>query len=230
MMSKFKSLFLTGLLFIIPFFVTVWVVLFLYNATIQPVAEPLVDWLLTSNRILLNPAMTTFVINLVAVFVVVGIILLVGFLARNVFGRRLLKFGETMLERVPLLRGVYGGVKQFLEIFMSDKGDTFKQVVLIEFPREGTFMLGFVGSRTVTAAGFDDMLNIFVPTTPNPTSGVFVMIHSSKAQVVDMTIEEAMHIIISAGVLFTNESKQHLHELSHKLRPTPRTPRGPAPA
>lgn len=222
MLAKFKTLFLTGLLFIIPLIVTIWVMLFLYNATIQPVAAPLVDWFLETNRILLNPTLTHIVINLVALILVVLIILLVGFLARNVFGRRLLKLGESLLDRVPLLRGVYSGVKQFLEMFLTDKEEAFKQVVLVEFPRKGSFMLAFVGSRIPGSEGREGMVNVFVPTTPNPTSGFFVMFAESEVRDVDLSVEETMHIIISAGVLFPKEVKKKLYDMANRPHGTAR--------
>jgi uncharacterized membrane protein len=138
------------------------------------------------------------------------IILLVGILSRYYFGTRLISAGESAMNRIPMLRAIYRMVKEILRTYSSRSGSQFSRVVLIEYPRTGIHTLAFV---TGTATGeladkkSDPMLNIFVPTTPNPTSGFYLLIPESQTRTLNLTVEAAFKIIISGGIVSSDVSR-----------------------
>ncbi len=132
------------------------------------------------------------------------IILTVGMLSRNYFGRRLLRWGDNMMARIPLGRVIYKVVKQILQTFSSGQMSQFSKVVLVEFPRKGVHSIGFV---TGTATGEvqektkETVINVFVPTTPNPTSGFLIMVPEDDVTLLEMSIEDAFKLIVSGGMV-----------------------------
>ena len=138
--------------------------------------------------------------------VIVGIfiLLITGMFAANLFGRRLVSFWESILGRIPLVRSIYSSVKQVTETLFSSNSKSFRKVVLIEFPRQGTWSVGFVSNRgmqkAIDATG-QELVSVFVSTTPNPTTGFLMMVPASELIELDLTIEEAFKYIISMGVV-----------------------------
>ena len=138
--------------------------------------------------------------------VIVGIFILLvtGMLAANLFGRRLVSFWESILGRIPLVRSIYSSVKQVTETIFTSNSKSFRKVVLIEFPRKGTWSVGFVSNRgmqkAIDATG-QELVSVFVSTTPNPTTGFLMMVPASELIELDLTIEEAFKYIISMGVV-----------------------------
>ncbi len=140
-------------------------------------------------------------LGLVMMFVVLTF---VGFLTANIFGRTLLKTGERLVGRMPVVRTVYGALKQVLETVLSQSSNSFRQAVLVEYPRRGIWTVAFVTSDTegeVARRLDDDMVNIYVPTTPNPTSGFLLMVPRRDLIFLDMPVEDAAKFIISIGVI-----------------------------
>lgn len=132
------------------------------------------------------------------------VLLITGMLAANFVGRYVVGGWESLLDRIPIVRTIYGGAKNFAEIVFSDSNDSFKQVLLIEYPRKGLFSLAFQTSSDlgeVQARTGEDVVCCFVPTTPNPTSGFVIMVPRGDIQVLDMDVDEALKMIISLGVV-----------------------------
>lgn len=129
---------------------------------------------------------------------------LIGTFAAGVLGRLLVKTGESVVNRMPVVRGLYAAMKQiFHAVFERDK-NSFREVVLLEYPRKGTWSLGFVTGVTkgqVQADTSGDMLNVFVPTTPNPTSGFLLFVPRSDLRTMDMTVEQGIKMVVSAGII-----------------------------
>lgn len=141
------------------------------------------------------------------VLVVVGL-MLIGWLAAGFFGRLLIKVSEYFLDRMPVIRNVYSSLKQILETVLSRKANAFREVVLLEYPRKGVWSIGFVTGQTkgeVQGKTEADMLNIFLPTTPNPTSGFLLFIPRDEVKKLDMTVEEGIKMVISAGMVVPAE-------------------------
>jgi uncharacterized membrane protein len=134
----------------------------------------------------------------------IGILLLTGMLAANLLGRRLVSVWEGILGRIPLVRTIYNAVKQISTSLLDSQGKSFRKVVLVEYPREGIWSLGFLTREDVEvqAGGKEEkMLAVFVPTTPNPTSGFILMLPEPSVHELDMSVEEGIKFIISMGVI-----------------------------
>jgi uncharacterized membrane protein len=138
------------------------------------------------------------------ILLTVTLLLVTGFLAANLIGRRLVSLWESILGRIPLVNKIYSGAKQVAETVFSDKTQAFRKVLLIEYPRRGSWSLAFLTSEKlgeVQAKTGKEVLCVFVPTTPNPTSGFLIMVPKEDVVELRMTVEEAFRMIISLGVL-----------------------------
>ncbi len=143
---------------------------------------------------------------------VLRIVLLTGVVVANFFGRRLVAAWESLLARIPLVRSIYASVKQVVETVFS-KGDAFRKVLLIEYPRRDLWTIAFLTGGTVPevqAKTRREVVNVFVPTTPNPTSGFFIMIPAEDVTELDMSVEEGLKLIMSLGVVGPAEKAQLL--------------------
>ena len=144
------------------------------------------------------------------------ILLLTGVLAANFVGRALVGSWESVLNRIPVVRSIYGGAKNFAEIVFSDGDESFSRVLLIEYPRKGLYSLAFqTGSELgeVQSRTGEDVVCCFVPTTPNPTSGFVIMVPRRDVTVLDMEVDEALKMIISLGVVVPTWTKDQTREL-----------------
>jgi uncharacterized membrane protein len=125
-------------------------------------------------------------------------------LGTSFIGRWLVSIGENLLERIPLVRSVYSALKNVLETVLRDNQDSFRRVVLLEYPRKGTYALGFVsgtGHGEVQLATKENVITVFVPTAPNPTSGFLLYVPEQDTTPLKMTVEDGMKCVISAGVI-----------------------------
>lgn len=150
--------------------------------------------------------------DIVGAFLVVVLLLITGFLGANLIGRRLVTSYERILERIPIVRSVYGSVKHFAEIVFSEDGTSFKKVLLIEYPRPGLYSLCFLTSeyaREVQNRTSDDVVTVFLPTTPNPTSGFMLFVPRKDVVELDMPIDDALKMIISLGVVVPKWHEVH---------------------
>ncbi len=131
-------------------------------------------------------------------------LLITGMLAANLFGRRLVTFWEAILNRIPLVRTIYNSVKQISTTLFDTNGKSFRKVVLLQYPRKGIWSIGFLSNENVSTDidGLkEDLVAVFVPTTPNPTSGFIIMTPSEDITELNMTVEEGFKFIISMGVI-----------------------------
>ncbi|MHB1567450.1 MAG: DUF502 domain-containing protein [Acidiferrobacter sp.] len=138
-------------------------------------------------------------------------VLVTGVIVANFFGQRLVTLGEAVLARIPLVRSLYGGVKALLETLVSGKGNSFRKVVLIEYPRAGSWTLGFLtgeGPPEVVAHTGRDLVNVYVPTTPNPTGGFFLMVPRQDAVELAMSVDEGLRMILSMGMVVPGVPKR----------------------
>lgn len=193
--------FVAGLLVITPISVTAWVVAWV----VERLDNAILPHLLRLVGLDAAPR-----IPLVGAVFTILVILLLGVIARHFFGLELLRIGERLVARVPVARSIYGGVKQLLEtIFLKSGSQKFRRVVLIEYPRKGIYSLAFT---TGPAQGIvqdetpETVVSCFVPTTPNPTSGFFLLVPEHEMRTLDLSVEDAFKLIMSAG-LVTPERK-----------------------
>lgn len=132
------------------------------------------------------------------------IVFFTGMLAANLVGRRLLKLWDATLHRIPLVRSIYGGAKNFAEVLLGDSGQSFKRVVLIEWPRKGVWAIGFLTGARISEASHrigQELVSVFIPTTPNPTSGFVLLMPRTEIIELDMDVESAIKLVVSLGVV-----------------------------
>ncbi|MDH3977836.1 MAG: DUF502 domain-containing protein [Gammaproteobacteria bacterium] len=132
------------------------------------------------------------------------VLLVTGMLVANFLGKQLVGWSERLLNRIPLVRTVYSAAKNFAEVLFTDTSDAFKKVLLIEYPREGVYSLCFQTStdlEEIQSRTREDLICVFVPTTPNPTSGFIIMVPSSDTIELDMDVESALKMVVSLGVV-----------------------------
>jgi uncharacterized membrane protein len=196
----FKRYLITGLLVLVPLAITVWVLATLIGIMDQsllllPAAWRPEAWL--GYRI---PGMG-------AVLTVV-IVLVTGIIATNFFGRRILEFWEGILARVPVVKSIYYSVKQVSDTLFSDSGQAFRKALLVQYPRAGSWTIAFQTGQpggSVARHLPGDHVSVYVPTTPNPTSGFFLMMPVSEVVELDMSVDEALKYIISMGVVVPSD-------------------------
>lgn len=130
--------------------------------------------------------------------------LLTGMVVRNLFGRQLISLGEHLLDRIPLVRSIYGAVKQITESMFSGSGKSFRKVVMVRYPHASSWTLAFQtghGSPEMHAKTGRSLVSVFVPTTPNPTSGFFLLVPEDEVIVLDMSIDDGLKMLLSVGVV-----------------------------
>jgi uncharacterized membrane protein len=196
-----KNDLIAGLLVIIPLATTIWLTFAIASWVIGFLTR-------IPNQINpfdgLNPSLVNGLNLLLGLAVPLACILLIGLMARNIVGRWLLDMGERMLQAIPLAGAVYKTLKQLLETILKDSGSRFRRVVLVEYPRPGIWALGFVTgaiSGEVQSHFSRSMLSIFIPTTPNPTTGWYAIVPETEVINVSMRIEDAFKVIISGGIV-----------------------------
>ena len=161
-----------------------------------------------------------FAIPGLGVILTLLVVLITGLLAANLVGRTMVGIWESALERIPVVRSVYSATKNFAEIVFSDSGQSFKKVLLIEYPRKGIYSLAF---QTATSLGEvqgrtgEPVVCTFVPTTPNPTSGYIIIVPKKDVIELDMEIDEALKMIISLGVVVPSWRRDQIGELPLEL-------------
>ncbi len=139
------------------------------------------------------------------------IVFLAGLLTTNIFGRKLVKLGELILEKIPIVRSVYTSVKQVIDTIAHTDKKAFRQVVMLEYPRKGLYSIGFITCDTkgeIQDATEEEMINVFVPTTPNPTSGYLIFIPKKDIIPLSMTVEDGIKLVISGGIVTPNNENK----------------------
>jgi uncharacterized membrane protein len=172
----------------------------------------------------------------VGLLITLAFLTLVGFLAAGLAGRTLVRIGERLLSRMPIVRSVYGTLKQIFETVLAQSSRSFREVVLIEYPRRGIGAIGFVTGPTqgeIQVRSEEELVNVFLPTTPNPTSGFLLFVPKRDLVHLDMTIEEGIKLVISGGIVappnqldaIANATKAQPHgeaDAAKEQRPAPR--------
>mgnify|MGYP001342680511 FL=1 len=200
-MAALKKYIIAGLLVWLPFAATVVIV------------KLLID-LLDKTILLLPPewhpvALLGFSIPGFGIILALSILLLTGMLAANLFGRRFVEIWERILNKIPLVRSIYSSIKQISNTIFDPSGKSFRKVVMLQYPRKGLWSIGFLTNDNVgdeMSAVDDRLVAVFIPTTPNPTSGFIIMTRNDEITELDMSVEEGFKFIISMGVIIPDGS------------------------
>ena len=190
-----KRYLIAGLLVWAPLGITIWVLHFLVTTLDQTLGFLPETW--HPDRLL------GYHIPGLGVVLSFLILLATGVIAANILGARLILVWEALLGRIPVVKSIYSSVKQVSDTLLSDKGNAFRKALLVEFPREGSWTIGFLTGapdRSVAPHLPGDHVSVYVPTTPNPTGGYFLMLPRSRVRELDMSVDEALKYIISMGV------------------------------
>lgn len=144
------------------------------------------------------------------------ILFVTGLLVTNFLGHRIVKVWEDFLARIPLVRTIYSAVKQVVHALVQPAGTSFRKVLIVEYPRHGIWSIAFQTSDQFTGSPHpEDVVTVFIPTTPNPTSGFLTILPKEDTRELDMTVEEALKMVISLGVVMPDRLKKHLDEESN---------------
>jgi uncharacterized membrane protein len=211
LLVRWRANFLTGLFLVLPAVISVAVLVWLFG-TVANITDTLLFFLpheITHRSGPDGPGSGPmyWYWSLAALVVAVLLISAIGRLARNYFGKKTIEWVEAAMLRIPLFNKIYGAIKQVNEAFSSGSKNSFKTVVLVEFPREGMYSVGFLTSeqrQEVQAKTKEPVVSVFIPTTPNPTSGFLVLVPETKVTKLDMSVPDAIKYIVSLGALSPN--------------------------
>ncbi len=203
LLARLRNYFLTGIVVSAPVGITFWLI-WLFITFVDRSVVPLIPDSYNPSDVL------GVSVPGIGVIVVLIVVTFIGFMVTNFFGRYMVRFGERMVARVPVVRTIYGVIKQIFDAVLAQSEGAFRDVVLIEYPRKGIWVIGFITSNTegeVQRVTPDDMVNVFLPTTPNPTSGFLLFVPRKDCIVLDMTVEEGVKLVISGGIVSPPDKK-----------------------
>ena len=202
--ARFRRYFLAGILVTSPILITAYVTWMIITFIDAQVAGLLPDSLDFTKQL---PHQIPGLGLIISIFTIT----IIGALTPGFIGRTLLKAGERVLDKMPVVRTIYGAIKQIMETVMSTNSESFREVVLVEYPRKNIWVIGFVTGETkgeVQSLNKSQLINIFIPTTPNPTSGFLLFIPKEDLVYMDMKVEDAVKMVISGGIVTPPENKK----------------------
>ncbi|WP_415920669.1 DUF502 domain-containing protein [Tateyamaria sp. SN6-1] len=226
LLSRLRASFLTGLVVIAPVGLTIWLiwtVIGWVDGFVWPLVptvwqpDSIVNYWLGNPRLVpdangvltANPDWVHVNVRGVGVIVFLIFTVFIGWVAKGYIGRSLIRWAESLVERTPVVRSIYSGIKQISETVFAQSERSFEQACLIEYPRKGIWAIGFIsttakGEITARAGNTGELLSIFVPTTPNPTSGFLLFFPAEDVITLEMSVEDAAKLVISAGLVYPN--------------------------
>ena len=204
---RLRNIFLTGFLITLPIALTIFILNFLFTS-LDALSPVFTQWLIVVGV----PIPEGYRIPFLGVVVTFVIVFLIGAATNNIFGKKMLHFWEGIVEKIPFVRRIYKGTKQVVSSFATLDTKAFTKVVLIEFPRKGSHAMAFVTGKTsgeLLHLTSRNHIKIFIPTTPNPTSGFIIFADPTEIIELDMTIEEGIKYVVSGGIV----SPEHIKKL-----------------
>ena len=210
MRKKLKQIFLTGLAVTIPIGLTFYILFFLID---------IMDGLLKIIPVRYHPD-TLLGIHIpgLGIIVTLALITIAGLVTRSYVGYKIVQSGEDLVDRIPFVRNIYQAIKKISDSMFMDKRSSFKKVVLVEFPRKGVYTIGFVTgvpSGEIRKKAGQNCISVFLPTTPNPTSGYLIIVPEDELVPMDMSVEEALTYIISVGIVSPSDWLKRREKLHH---------------
>lgn len=193
---KLRAQFGAGILVVVPIIIAILILVWLFNY-IDNIAQPVAQSLLGRT------------IPGLGFGIMVLLIYLTGLVATSLIGKRLIRYAESLLARVPMFRYIYTGIKQIMEAFATPREGGFLQVVLVEFPKQGMRAIGFVTSESQVESG-EKLLNVFIPTSPNPTSGYLEIVRESDVIRTNISVDDALKMVLSGGKVSVQEVTDRL--------------------
>jgi len=203
---RLKAYFATGLLTTLPIALTLYVLNVGINLLDRFLGSPFATFIDIERHKF--PGIKFFIFGIEFILVLI-IILLIGFFTANFIGRGLLRGAEGIIYRLPVINKIYSGIKQLIQtLFLKERG-AFNQVVLVEYPRRGIYVIGFVTAKTnkeIQKEVANELINVFVPSTPNPTSGMFIFAQKDEVVPLNIGVEDGIKLIVSGGIISPGEN------------------------
>lgn len=202
--NRIRAYFITGLLVVVP----VWATYLVLKTLLVAMDGLLGEWVRLASNGIYIPGM-----GIISLF---GFILTAGILAHNIFGRKIVEVWENLLRKVPFVRGVYTTFKAIVDTMSLQSQGQFSKVVLIQFPRKGQYSLAFITGTTdreVQEATPEKVVNVYVPTSPNPTSGYFLLVPEEEIVPLSMSIEDGLKMIVSGGMFSPEAAKKNMENV-----------------
>jgi uncharacterized membrane protein len=196
--SRLRAYFLTGVLVTAPIGITIYLTIAVLKFIDTKVSAIFPE---TYQHVVSVPG--------AGLMLAIGFFTLFGWFARNFFGRLVIEASEYIVDRVPVIGKIYGGIKQVVETVMGSKPHAFREVVIFEYPKPGFWTLGFVAGPTadeIKGMTDDESVNVFLPTTPSPTNGILLFIPKGKLLILKMSVEDAFKMILSSGIIIPGET------------------------
>jgi uncharacterized membrane protein len=207
MLTRLRDNFIAGIAVILPVAITWWLLIALYNAVNDGILNPLLKTL----RPYLTNIYLEYGARTLIFLILLAIVSLIGLATRILFIRKVFSKGERIFFKIPMVGKVYVTIKQMSRAFLGDRKGIFKAPVLVEYPRKGIYSIGFLTSDSkgeIQNKTEKKLINIFIPTTPNPTSGILLMVPQDEVIALNMNVEEAMKLVISGGIVAPGELQQ----------------------
>ncbi|MGL4308213.1 DUF502 domain-containing protein [Cetobacterium sp. SF1] len=210
MRKKIKSYFYGGLISLLPVILTVYIFAWIFNIFISILRSSFVttwirdifEYFGESSEVVHYMDWAIYALSALTMVIVIT---LVGYTMRIILFAKIANIFKEIFIKIPLVKHIYSTISQILSLFSSDKGKSYQRVVLLEYPRKGVYSLGFLTSESNPLVGevceLESVCNVFIPTSPNPTSGMFVMVPKEDVVMLDMKIDDAIKLIISGGVI-----------------------------
>lgn len=219
--TRLRNYFLTGLVIAAPVLITIWIVWWLVS-WVDGFIKPMIPWQYNPDHYL------PFPVPGFGLLVALIALTLLGLFAANLIGRTLVSFGELAFERTPVVSTIYRGSRQIFETFFSTGSKPFRSVGLIEFPRPGVWSLAFIATKAtgeiaekLSAETGEEMLTVLIPPAPAPTAGYFAFVKASEVIHLDMSVEDAAKIVLSAGVVIPPYKPAEIKQLKPPTRLKP---------
>ncbi|MBO5254666.1 MAG: DUF502 domain-containing protein [Opitutales bacterium] len=212
MLKKISNYFFTGLIIALPLVITIFLIMFLVRNIGAPASEfiivPILEYF---DKSIPSEGMRGIAVDFFSMLIVVVLVALLGLLSQFIVAKMMLTISEKVINKIPFVGLVYRTVKQIVDTFSKQNKAVFQKVVLVEFPRRGAYAVGFltseVGGEVADKCG-SKMVNVFVPTTPNPTSGFLFAVAEDDIKYLDMSVGDAMKFIISGGAVSPNSNNK----------------------
>lgn len=206
-----RKAFMTGLLFCLPVSLTIYIIVWLVNFLASPARGGIKYFLHFFGAELPDTPLFNGGVTILSALIVAVAIAFIGFVSRNLFGRFFIGLLEKLLHRLPMVRSIYSAIKQIIDTFsVGGKEETFSRAVMVEFPRRDCWTIGFLtheGATEFSRLAGTSLVHVFVPTTPNPTGGYMIFVPANEIKPLDVSVADAMKMIVSGGALIPSEMK-----------------------
>jgi len=217
---RLRNYFLTGLIIVAPLAITAYLT-WTFIGWVDSWVKPYIPQIYNPDHYL------PFAVPGFGLLTALFLITMIGFLTANLVGRSILGFGESLLDRMPLVRSLYKGLKQIFQTVLAEQSGSFKQAALIEYPRRGLWSIVFIATDTKGEVNKrlpeSESISVFLPTTPNPTSGFLLFVPRKDVIILDMSVEEAAKMVISAGLVSPDFPKKPPVQPKSKSKANPAT-------